>query len=127
LTLRLIALYRSKPIIVYLLYISLFTAYFTSLGFLIRTLYGFASTTVYLPSINVCVPLGLPSSLQGVFEAPLILEVLLFGLTMWHAWKDYLGLRESRCHVKTAPLLAVMYRGKSIIFDFSSGMPTDQP
>lgn len=108
LTLRIIALYKSKPVIVWFLYIALFASYFTSLGLLIQALRVYSHMSAYLPSFNLCVALGRPPSLQAVFEAPLVMETLIFALTVWHAWKDYRSQESNR--VQMMPLMKIMYR-----------------
>ncbi|KIM20333.1 hypothetical protein M408DRAFT_13058 [Serendipita vermifera MAFF 305830] len=110
LTLRLIALYKSRVIVVWFLYISLFTTYLTSLGLLLHVLRLHSGSTVYLSMVNLCVPLDLPALFQGVFEVPLVHEFLLFGATVWRAWGDWCEQRSGPLHAKTAPLLMIMYR-----------------
>lgn len=110
LTLRLLALYRSKVVIVWLLYVSLFASYLTSLGLLIHFLRLYSKTLIYLTMVHVCVPLERPVALQAVFEAPLAYEVVLFGLTVWRAWGDWRTQRKGPVRMRTAPLLKIMYR-----------------
>lgn len=108
LTLRLLALYKSHRVVVWLLYFALFATYITSAGLLIQTLRVITTTGAYVPLIHLCVPFDHPASLQGVFEVPLVFEVLLFGLMIWRAWGTYREGKDSGA--KTAPLLKIMYR-----------------
>ncbi|KIM30238.1 hypothetical protein M408DRAFT_22261 [Serendipita vermifera MAFF 305830] len=100
----------SKVVIVWLLYISLFASYLTSLGLLIHFLRLYSKTLIYLTMVHVCVPLERPVALQAVFEAPLAYEVVLFGLTVWRAWGDWRTQRNGPVRMRTAPLLKIMYR-----------------
>ncbi|KIM20334.1 hypothetical protein M408DRAFT_30443 [Serendipita vermifera MAFF 305830] len=108
LTLRLLALYKSHRVVVWLLYFALFATYITSAGLLIQTLRVITTTGAYVPLIHLCVPFDHPASLQGVFEVPLVFEVLIFGLMIWRAWGTYREGKDSGA--KTAPLLKIMYR-----------------
>ncbi|KIM30230.1 hypothetical protein M408DRAFT_22258 [Serendipita vermifera MAFF 305830] len=97
-------------IVVWFLYISLFATYLTSLGLLLHVLRLHSGSTVYLSTVNLCVPLDLPALFQGVFEVPLVHEFLLFGATVYSAWGDWREQRSGPLHAKTAPLLMIMYR-----------------
>jgi len=62
----------------------------------------------YSDSVHTCAPTARPPTIAAVFYAPLAFEVLLFVLTLLHAWNDYRAERGS-----VVPLLRVMYRGTS--------------
>ncbi|KIM30206.1 hypothetical protein M408DRAFT_328278 [Serendipita vermifera MAFF 305830] len=109
LTLRIVALYKSRPVVIWLLHIALLASYFTTLGMLIQSLRLYSSSLAYLPSLNFCVPLIHPPSLAVIFEVPLVYETLLVVLTAWHAWKDYYRGRELT-QVQMIPLMKIMYR-----------------
>lgn len=67
---------------------------------------------VYVPEFKTCTVLTVTKLLQGTFEACLVFELTLFGLTLYRAIVDY------RCQVGVkTPLLRVMYRGKPLLVD----------
>ncbi|CAG8750003.1 3714_t:CDS:2, partial [Acaulospora colombiana] len=107
LMLRLVALYKSKPIIVWLLYIALFVSYGATFGLLFRAQFFYSEYLVYSDYVGLCITTGRSPTLSGVFYAPLGYEIILFGLTIYHAWKDY----RTQSRVSDTPLLKVMYRG----------------
>lgn len=63
--------------------------------------------TQYVPLIGLCVPSGRVPNLQGVFEAPLAFDVLLFILTAFKAWTNW----RRQVNVASTPLLIIIYRG----------------
>lgn len=126
LMLRLVALYKSKPWVVWLLYGTLFSSYIATLGLLIQAEIYFkgkqhtmaayilltislADAIVYEPLFGICATTGRAPTIAGIFYAPFGFELLLFGLTLWHAWTDY----RSQSEASTIPLLRVLYRGMS--------------
>lgn len=112
LMLRLVALYKSKPIIVWLLYISLFVSYAATIGLLFRAQLYFSEYLIYSDYIGLCITTGRSPTLSGVFYAPLGYEIILFGLTIYHAWKDY----RAQSRTSDTPLLKVMYRDGVLLF-----------
>lgn len=112
LMLRLVALYKSKPWVVWLLYGTLFASYIATLGLLIQAEIYFKDAIVYVPAFGICATTGRAPTIAGIFYAPFGFELLLFTLTLWHAWKDYRSQSES----STIPLLRVLYRDGVLLF-----------
>jgi hypothetical protein len=73
--------------------------------------------------MGLCIATGRSPTLSGVFYAPLGYEIILFGLTVYHAWKDYRAEKK----VSNTPLLKVMYRGSffPLPFHADSYLPLD--
>jgi hypothetical protein len=123
--LRVVALYKSHPTLVRVLYAALFASYTVTLGLLLRAqvfLAGqfihspnfltqpYSSSTlgsfVYSETLGICATASRPKTLAAVFYAPLIFDLSLFCLTIYHMRKERLSQLD---HV--LPLLKVLYRG----------------
>ncbi|KAG8789742.1 hypothetical protein FRC15_003811 [Serendipita sp. 397] len=106
LMLRLVALYKSKPLIVWTLYIGLLLAWITTTGVLLSAQIFFARYIQYTPLLGICATTQRAPTLSGIFYGPLVFEILLLSLTIYHAWGEY----RSQRGVTAVPLLRVLYR-----------------
>jgi hypothetical protein len=123
--LRVVALYKSQPTLVRVLYGALFASYTATLGLLLRAQVFLAGQFIHSPNfltqpysfsalgsflysdiLGICATASRPKTLAAVFYAPLVFDLSLFFLTIYHMRKDY---RSQLDYV--LPLLKVMYRG----------------
>lgn len=106
LMLRLVALYKSKPIVVYLLYTILILSWsFTTIS-LVQAQVFFAGVVQYSTLLGICATTLRAPTLSRVFYGPFFFELTLLTLTIYHAWNEHRSQRE----ITRVPLLRVLYR-----------------
>jgi len=107
--LRVVALYSSKPVMVRVLYATLFASYLTTLGLLLRAQVFLSEHLEYSEISGICATASRAKTLAAVFYAPLGFDLLLCSLTIYHAWNDY---QEHHTQLGSAvlPLFRLMYR-----------------
>lgn len=106
LMLRLVALYKSKPIIVYFLYTVLILSWASTMVFLVQAQIFLARVIDYFQPLGICAVTLRPPTLSLVFYGPFVFETMMLGLTVYHAFKKYRSQRE----ITRLPLLRVLYR-----------------
>lgn len=119
LTLRLVALYKRKPLVVWFLYTFLITSYLATLGLMVYTLYTFGLSIHYSSILHACSSNTRSPLMPAIFLAPAAYECTLFGLTGFKAWQDSKLFYQSSAN---APFLTVLYRDGLICFVIMMGV-----
>lgn len=111
-TLRLIALYKRKPWLIWFMRFFYFCTYAASFSMLILALFKYGETVDYFPQIKACGALEASPTFPAMFYAPAAYELLIFALTAHQAYKDASVITDS----SSAPFLIVLYRDGLVCF-----------
>ncbi|KAG8775730.1 hypothetical protein FRC15_000360 [Serendipita sp. 397] len=111
LSLRLIALYRRKRLLVWFIISFYLSSYITTLGLLTHSMTVFHGTIHYSEVVKSCQATAHSRTMAAVFYAPAAFETFVFGMTAYSAMKDARIITGN-----SAPFLIVLYRDELICF-----------
>ncbi|KAG8797296.1 hypothetical protein FRB91_011973 [Serendipita sp. 411] len=111
LSLRLIALYRRKKLMVWFITGFFLSTYLATLGLLIHSMVLYHDTIHYIPAVKSCAATGHSPTMAAIFYAPAAFESFVFGMTAYSAIKDSRVITG-----QSAPFLVVLYRDGLVCF-----------
>lgn len=118
LSLRLMALYRRKRVIVWFIGLFFGASYGATFALVIYSLNEYHHTIYYNGAVRVCATTAVSKTMPAIFYAPMAFETFIFSLTAWSAWKDAkLVLGPS-----STPFLTVLYRDGAACFLVMTGL-----
>lgn len=115
-TLRLTALYRRTPWVVWFIRVFFVGSYAACLTFIIITQVEYSPGMFYSETFRVCSPtttsMEMPITMPAIFFAPAAYEAFIFALTAYRAWKDSAKMSNPG----GTPFLTLLYRDGLIAF-----------
>ncbi|CAG7849581.1 SubName: Full=Uncharacterized protein {ECO:0000313/EMBL:CCA69353.1} [Serendipita indica DSM 11827] len=112
LTLRLIALYRSKSLVVYGSYAMLCLSFTATAICVVRVQLTYTKLVFYIEPLEICGLLSHGRDIATAFYPSLIFETTLTVVTAYRAWGDVRG----QAGQQLVPLLVVLYRDGAIFY-----------
>ncbi|KIM30755.1 hypothetical protein M408DRAFT_327746 [Serendipita vermifera MAFF 305830] len=105
LTLRLIALYRRKGLVVWFIRAFFVATYATTFGLMVDAFVTYRDSLFYSDLVRVCGATTSSATFKAIFYAPAAFEFFVFALTAYRAWIDAKIITG-----ESAPFLIVLYR-----------------
>ncbi|KIM30757.1 hypothetical protein M408DRAFT_21604 [Serendipita vermifera MAFF 305830] len=111
LTLRLIALYRRKGLVVWFIRAFFVATYATTFALMVDAFVTYHDSLFYSDLVGVCGATTSSATFKAIFYAPAAFEFFVFALTAWRAWIDAKFITG-----ESAPFLIILYRDGTASF-----------